>query len=105
MRASLRQQPTIALAGRKSPPTSKLVSGIWLLSPAARRRPVSVTSPVLRIFRLTAHHFVWTETRKGLLIVHMTTLTITDAKKNLGKCLPAPSQREDLAILTGATVF
>ena len=34
----------------------------------------------------------------------MTTLTITDAKKNLGKWLSAAVKGEDIGILTGATV-
>ncbi len=34
----------------------------------------------------------------------MTTLTITDAKKNLGKWLGAAVKGEDIGILTGATV-
>lgn len=45
-----------------------------------------------------------TESRHSLLIVHMTTLTITDAKKNLGKWLGAAVRGEDIGILAGATV-
>src|SRR5437588_9389480 len=45
-----------------------------------------------------------TEPRNSLLIVHMTTLTITDAKKNLGKWLSAAVKGEDIGILAGATV-
>ena len=37
-------------------------------------------------------------------MVHMTTLTITDAKKNLGKWLSAAVKGEDIGILAGATV-
>jgi antitoxin (DNA-binding transcriptional repressor) of toxin-antitoxin stability system len=45
-----------------------------------------------------------TETGNSLLIAHMTTLTITDAKKNLGKWLTAAVKGEDIGILAGATV-
>src|SRR2546421_8376609 len=37
-------------------------------------------------------------------MAHMTTLTITDAKKNLGKWLSAAVKGEDIGILAGATV-
>ena len=35
----------------------------------------------------------------------MTTLTITDAKKNLGKWLQAASRGEDVAIISGADII
>jgi antitoxin (DNA-binding transcriptional repressor) of toxin-antitoxin stability system len=45
-----------------------------------------------------------TEADNRLLIAYMTTLTITDAKKNLGKWLTAAVRGEDIGILAGATV-
>jgi antitoxin (DNA-binding transcriptional repressor) of toxin-antitoxin stability system len=45
-----------------------------------------------------------TESPNSFYIVHMTTLTITDAKKNLGKWLTAAVKGEDIGILAGATV-
>ena len=43
-------------------------------------------------------------TFKKLLIDYMTTLTITDAKKNLGKWLNAAIKGEDVGILAGSKV-
>ena len=45
-----------------------------------------------------------TEAGNSLLIAPMTTLTITDAKKNLGKWLTAAVKGEDIGILAGATI-
>src|SRR5713101_9006096 len=45
-----------------------------------------------------------TKTGNSLLIAPMTTLTITDAKKNLGKWLTAAVKGEDIGILAGATI-
>lgn len=41
----------------------------------------------------------------GLHIVHMKTLTITDAKKNLGRWLAAASRGEDIGIVCGADII
>ncbi len=40
-----------------------------------------------------------------LYIVHMKTLTITDAKKNLSRWLLAASRGEDIGILCGADII
>ena len=44
------------------------------------------------------------EADNSLLMVYMTTLTITEAKKNLGKWLNAAVKGEDIGILAGAKV-
>ncbi len=46
-----------------------------------------------------------TRTRMRLYIVHMKTLTITDAKKNLGRWLAAASRGEDIGIVCGADII
>lgn len=42
---------------------------------------------------------------KGLYKDHMKTLTITDAKKNLGRWLVAASHGEDIGIICGADII
>jgi antitoxin (DNA-binding transcriptional repressor) of toxin-antitoxin stability system len=41
----------------------------------------------------------------GLYKTHMKTLTITDAKKNLGRWLKAAAEGEDVAIVCGADII
>lgn len=65
--------------------------------PAKTLNPAKPTSDYHRVNSLI-------KTGNSLLIVHMTTLTITDAKKNLGKWLTAAVRGEDIGILAGATV-
>jgi antitoxin (DNA-binding transcriptional repressor) of toxin-antitoxin stability system len=45
------------------------------------------------------------KSRLGLYKDHMKTLTITDAKKNLGRWLAAASRGEDIGIICGADII
>ena len=84
----------LRLSDRSSPSLRGANGPVWR---PPRRTPYKIATDCWRFRRLT-------KTDNSLLIVHMTTLTITDAKKNLGKWLSAAVKGEDIGILAGATV-
>jgi antitoxin (DNA-binding transcriptional repressor) of toxin-antitoxin stability system len=66
--------------------------------------PLLVTVELVQPF-VTGLHAAVDKPIKSLYIVSMKTLTITDAKKNLGQWLAAAARGEDIGIVSGANII